>query len=265
MRTSLVLRVPCAEVASMVAQEGHDRVVLHPQLRERFEDRAEGLIDAGDTPVVIRQLLLPVARKKPEIPRNKRVGIAFCVTFGRYKAIAVVLEMGFKLRNDKQEGLASKVAQEANDALGEEVHAVDPGEMNRLAVRVVDVALVRVRGVFERVRALPEVQEPAAKFGGHRASQLAFFLGVLRQMPFADVVRGVTRLAERGGERHSIWGESQSVSPNAILVLVLPGEQVSPRGCAERLVSDMRTKQCSPARHSIKIRCQAHRVESVSA
>ena len=131
-------------------------------------------------------------------------------------------------------------------ALRDEVCAVDIGKRYRLPCTVVDLALIGMRGPFELVGGLPEVQKAASLIRCDATSILVGFLAWLARskVPLADVVCGVSGFAKFGCERDRIRRETGAIAPDAVLVLVLPGEEPRAGRSAHRLVGDVRPEEC---------------------
>ena len=213
--------------------------------------------------VIVRQLLLPIAGEKLEVAGNKRIRIAVGVPLRSHETIAVILEMRFQLGNDQKKRLMRGLAQEPNGALREEIHPIDAGEVNRLTLGVVHVTLIGMRGVLQRIRALPEVIKAAALIGSNGPRRGRMIILGAGQMPLANVIRGVAGLAQRGSQRDGAGSKPQTVLPNPMAVLILPGKEVRARGSAHRLVGNVRPEQRASPRHGIEMRRKTHRVQAI--
>src|SRR5690349_3089934 len=99
-------------------------------------------VHTGNAPVVIGELLLPITWKKGEVARNKLIAITVSVSLRCNETTAVILEMRLKIGDHQKERLARPLAQETQDAFGDEIDAVDISEMNLLVVRVPDGSFI---------------------------------------------------------------------------------------------------------------------------
>src|ERR1700733_573017 len=151
----------------MIADENEDRVVSQMLLFQDLPDSSYRSIDRLTATVVVRQLRLPVSRKRAQVGRHKRILKALCRTLGRDKPLGVVLEMWLQLRDIEQERLVVRVAEKLLRAIGHEVDAKLIFEGDLFAVPIVDGAFVGMGREFKLVGALPHIEKPGAilRFG----------------------------------------------------------------------------------------------------
>src|ERR1700722_2345366 len=93
MRTTLILRVACLEVAAVIAGKQHDGVAVKPLLLESAEDSSRGCVDISHAAVVIAQLARPTAGQRTEILRDEWIAELIGEFLGRNVIVGVVLMM----------------------------------------------------------------------------------------------------------------------------------------------------------------------------
>ena len=259
MRAAFVLRVAGLEMAAVIGCKDHDGVGGQAGLHQRTAQAPHGVVDARHASVVIGQLARPGSRQPPQILGDKRVGIAVRVFLGRNVGIEIVLVVHLQVRYGQQKGRLGR-PQEALGTLGHEVRAVLAGKVERLARRVEEVAFIGVRGVLQLVGGLPEIQEATAVGGGDGAMRFGARIVVGRQMPLADIVGGIARLAKRAGKRDGLLVQSQAVPPDAVADGVLPGEDGPARRSAHRLVGAGRAEEHAFRSHGVEVGREVHGV-----
>ena len=139
---ALVFRVSGPEMAAVITNEKHNRVVFQVFLGQRLQNGSHRFVDALDVAVIAWKLSLPVAGKEAHVLWCKRILEAVDVALRRDKGVCVVLEVGFKLRKDQQERLFMALLQESHREVSEIVHPVDVLVVHRLAIAVPDSAFI---------------------------------------------------------------------------------------------------------------------------
>ena len=184
------------------------------------------------------------------------------VLLRRVVGVAVVLVVNLEIRHHQQERRFRR-PQEALCAPGHEVHPVLAREVDGLAVVVVKITLVSVGGPLQLVRRFPQIPETSAMGRRHGAAHfVARTPFARRQVPFADVIRRVSRLPQRGSQSVGVFRQAAAIVPDPVAAGVLPRKDAAARRRAHRLVRKSRSEQHPVSRHGVEVRRQVHGVET---
>ena len=110
---------------------------------------------------------------------------------------------------DHQQKRRFRRPQETLRAPGHKVHPVLAGEVDRLAVVVVEISLVGVGSPLQLVRRFPQIPETSAM--GRRHGPLHFRAWTSfarRQVPLTDVIRRIARLPQRGSQSGGVFRQA---------------------------------------------------------
>ena len=243
----LILRIAGLEVTGMIAEKHHDGVIGESRIGQRLTDGAHGLVHLGHAGEIVGKLAGPRPRKRAQILGNEGIGIALGVFGRRIEGVFVVLVVHFEIREGQQERRFGR-AQELLRQAGHKIGAIDAGKVEGLAVVIVQVAFVGVRGVLQGVGALPQVQESAPIGGCHGT-----LFGLEAEVPFANVVGRIARGTQGAGQRGGVLLQRNGVLPDAVTRRIQPSENAGSRGSAYRLIAKRRPEQHAAARHRIEV------------
>src|ERR1700733_1716067 len=176
--------------------------------------------------------------------------------------------MGFQLRKHHEERLLVRFTKIIYRKLSEVVDSMYALVMHRLARFIPDGSFVRMRSYLDGIRSLPSIQKaaPVLRWDIPHASIpilsdsliVAAVIVPWRQVPLADVMRGITVAAQCCCKCIVPWSQPQAQSPDAILVGILPREQARACGRTPRLICDRILKSDSTLGKRIYIRGNSH-------
>src|SRR5579884_4144557 len=120
--------------------------------------------------------------------------------------------------------------------------------MDWLTLVIVEIAFVRVRGEFQRVRALPQIEKSSAAGSRNGSANLFAIRSLAAEMPFADVIGGIARGAQSLRESGCVFRQRDAVFPHAVIPGIPAGEHAGPRRRAHRLIAKRIAEENTPAR-----------------
>jgi hypothetical protein len=103
--------------------------------------------------------------------------------------------MRLKLRDEKKKWLVLLLTQKPLRPIGQEVDTIFVFVRDGVVVTIPNSSLVWVRGCFDRVGALPEIQEASPMLSFDQSASASLCFAAWRKMPLADQIGAVARLS----------------------------------------------------------------------
>ncbi len=103
MAGALVFVVACAEMTAVIAGVNQERVVQLPPLRQEIHKTAQIVVQTPAAAEIVRKVFAPVALCIQKIAGHIVIGETLGRAFRAHKTIHIVLMMGLKIGNKKEQ------------------------------------------------------------------------------------------------------------------------------------------------------------------